>query len=314
MNNVAEVYCGVDVSKAHLDIHLYPNNKVLKIANSKADIEKFAKEHLAPQNIKRVTCEATGGYEGLLKSTLHQYGYTVWIVDPRRVKAFRVASGCKSKSDKIDAKMIAEFSVKNTPDYETVDKTETQQMLRSLNARKKDLTKMLAEEKTRLQHPVHKPCKTSIQKLLKVLAKEIKSLEQQIKELVKQDQDLNKKAELLESIPGIGFATASLLLCSVPELGTLNKKEIAALIGVCPYENSSGTFNGKRFIRGGRVEPRNALYMCALTTIKYHLPLKEFYDRLIAAKKPFKVAIVAVMRKLIIIANTILKREEPCRT
>jgi transposase len=313
MNNLAEAYCGVDVSKAHLDIYIYPNGKSFKIENSKTDIDKFAREYLAGQNVKRITCEATGGYEGLLKSTFKEHGHNVWIVDPKRIKAFRVASGLKSKSDKIDAKMIAEFSVKNAPDYETVGKTENQNMLHALNARKKDLTNMLAEEKTRLQHPVHQASKTSIQRLLKVFEKEIKSLEQQIKDLVKQDNDLNKKAELLESIPGIGFATAALLISSVPELGTLDKKEIAALIGVCPFDNSSGTFNGKRFIRGGRMEPRNALYMCALTTIKYHLPLKTFYDRLIAAGKMFKVAIVAVMRKLIIIANTILKRGEPCR-
>jgi transposase len=313
MKNIAEVYCGVDVSKAHLDMHIYPIGKSLKIENSKAAIEKFAKEHLTEYNVKRVTCEATGGYEGLFISTLKEYGYNVWIVDPRRVKAFRVVSGCKSKSDKIDAKMIAEFSVKNAPDYETVGKTENQQKLHVLNARKKNFTKMLAEEKTRLQHPVHQPCEASIQKWINLLKEEIKSLEKQIKDLVKQDQDLNKKAELLISIPGIGFATASSLLSSVPELGTLSKYEIAALIGVCPYENSSGNFNGKRFIRGGRVGPRNALYMCALTTIKYHLPLKQFYDRLMATGKCFKVAIVAVMRKLIILANAVLKKGELCK-
>jgi transposase len=313
MNNVAEVYCGVDVSKAHLDIYIYPNGKSLKIENSKTAIGKFVREHLAGQSVKRITCEATGGYEDLFKTTLKEHGHTVWIVDPRRVRAFRIASGRKSKSDKIDAKVIAEFSVKNAPDYETVGKTENQHMLHALNARKKDLTNMLSEEKTRLQHPVHQACKTSIQKLLKVLEKEVKSLGQQIKDLVKQDQELSKKADLLESIPGIGFATAALLISSVPELGTLDKREVAALVGLCPYDNSSGTFNGKRFIRGGRRGPRNALYMCSLTAIKYHLPLKAFYDRLIAAGKAFKVAIVAVMRKLIIIANELLKKGEPCR-
>jgi transposase len=312
MKNIAEVYCGVDVSKAHFDIYLYPSGKALRIANEQADIEKFATEHLAQQNIKRITCEATGGYEDLLKSTLKGHGYVVWVVDPKRIKAFRVASGCKSKSDKIDAKKIAEFSVKNSPDYESVEKTENQKILHSLITRKQDLKKMQAEEKTRLKHPIHQPSKASIKKIIGFFEQEIKTLEQQIIAIVKQDQELRERVRLLVSIPGIGFASAALLISSLPELGKLNKKEIAALAGVAPYENSSGVFNGKRYIRGGRKVPRNALYMCALTCIKYNLPLREFYDRLKGAKKVFKVAIVAVMRKLIIIANAVLKKGQLC--
>jgi transposase len=312
MKTVTKIYCGVDVSKAYLDIYMCPNDKSLRIANSKEDIEKFAIEHLSQYDVKQITCEATGGYENILKSTLKKHNYTLWIVDPRRIKAFRIASGCKSKSDKIDAKKIAEFSVKNSPEYEITDKTENQMLLYSLNARKQDLKKMAAEEKTRLKHPVHQTCKTSIQKLLNILEGEIKILEQQIEAIVQQDQELNAKVQLLVSIPGIGFAAATILLSSLPELGQLNKKEIASLVGVCPYENSSGTFNGKRFIRGGRMVPRNVLYMCALTSVRHNLPLRNFYDRLRTSKKAFKVAITAVMRKLIIIANAVLKKGEPC--
>ena len=122
-----------------------------------------------------------------------------------------------------------------------------------------------------------------------------------------------KKSDLLVSIPGIGKATAALLISFVPELGKINNQQISALVGVCPYTRESGNYKGKRFIQAGRVVPRNALYMCALTTIKYHLPLKDFYNRLIANKKPFKVAIVAIMRKLIVIANSILKKGELCK-
>lgn len=124
---------------------------------------------------------------------------------------------------------------------------------------------------------------------------------------------MKRKIDLLESIPGIGTSSAALLITSVPELGKLKNNEIAALVGLSPYNRESGNYTGRRFIRGGRVAPRNALYMCALSTIKYFPPLKAFYDRLIENKKCFKVAIVAVMRKLVILANVILKKGEPCR-
>jgi transposase len=269
---------------------------------------------LSQLDVKQIACEATGGYEKLFTKILKKHGYTVWIVDPRRIKGHIIATGCKSKSDKIDAQKIAEFAAKNNPDYDAMHKTESQEVLHSLNNRKNDLTKILAAEKTRLKNPSNNVCAPSIQSIIQILKKEIKSIESQIKVVIQQDEKLNKKASILESIPGIGSSSAALLLSSVPELGALNNKQISALIGVCPYDNSSGSYTGKKFIRGGRAMPRNILYMCALTTIKHHLPLKQFYDRLVANNKPFKVAIVAVMHKLIIIANSLLKKGEMCQS
>lgn len=156
-------------------------------------------------------------------------------------------------------------------------------------------------------------CLSNIEDLIIILTQQIKNLDKQIQDLIKNDTVLNTKAILLESIPGIGKASAATLLSFVPELGKISNNKISALIGVCPYDNESGNYKGKKFIRGGRAIPRKMLYMCALTTIKYHFPLREFYDRLIEAKKPFKVAIVAVMHKLIMIANSILKKGELCK-
>lgn len=154
----------------------------------------------------------------------------------------------------------------------------------------------------------------NIKKVIAFLEKEIKSIDLLVQELIRQDVDLSVKSTYLESIPGIGKTSAAVLLSFVPELGKLNNKQIAAITGLCPYDRSSGKHTGKKYIRGGRIVPRNALYMCALSTIKYYLPMKIFYNRLIANNKPFKVAMVAVMHKLIIIANTILKKGTLCHT
>ena len=198
-------------------------------------------------------------------------------------------------------------------DYEIINKSENQHKLQVLVNRKNDLIKFLAAEKTRFKHPSHVLYVPDIKKFIEFLENEIKKIDKRIQDLVKDDEDLHTKSKILESIPGMGKASAALLFSFVPELGQISNKKISALIGVCPYDNESGNYKGKKFIRGGRLIPRNALYMCALTTVKYHLPLKAFYDRLMDEKKPFKVAIVAVMHKLIIIANALLKKGELCR-
>lgn len=313
MKKITEVCVGVDISKNQLDIYIHPAGKVYKITNSEAAIEQFIAE-LSQYNIKQIACEATGGYEKVLASTLKKHGYSLWIIDPRRIRGFIVATGCKGKTDRIDAQKIAEFAAKNTPDYPAVIKTENQEKLQALNNRNNDLKKFLVAEKTRLKHPSYTQCQASIEAMIKMLKAEIKAIDGSIKDIIRQDNDLSDKAAILMSIPGIGQGSAAMLLSFVPELGTLSNKKISALIGVCPYDNSSGNYKGKRAIRGGRVAPRNMLYMCALTTIKYHLPLRELYDRLILNKKPFKVAIVAIMHKLIIIANALLKKGQLCQT
>jgi len=309
---IPKIYIGVDISKNSLDIYIHPEKILLKIDNSEIAIKKFIKE-LAKHNNVQIACEATGGYEKLLATLLKKGGYDLWIIDPRRIRGFIVSTGCRSKNDKIDARKIAEFCSKNTRDYEAIERSENQVVLQALVNRKNDLTKFLAVEKTRLKQPSHALYLPSIKRICNVLTKEIKKIDKQIADLLKKDAELSQKAEILESIPGIGTASAALLLAHIPEIGTISNSKISALVGVCPYDNESGKFKGKRRIRGGRMTPRNNLYMCALTTIKYNLILKAFYDRLIENKKPFKIAIVAVMHKLIILANSLLKKGELCR-
>lgn len=309
MNNVSKVYIGVDISKNHLDFHVYPTGKSCRIKNEKREVQKFVNE-LGEYEIANIGCEATGGYEKLLAKTLKQNSYPLWVVDPRRIKGFITASGCKSKTDKIDAKKIAQFVSQNSQSYDQIVKTDNEEQLQAAINRKQDLTQFLSAEKTRLQHPSHALYVPSIKKMIKYLEAAIKSIEQQIEKLITQDDVLKQKARILESIPGIGKASAAILLSFLPELGKIGDNQIAALAGVCPYDNESGSHKGKKFIRGGRMIPRNALYMCALAAIKYNPVLKSFYDRLRANNKPFKVAIVAVMRKLLLLANTLLKKDE----
>jgi transposase len=309
MKIITEIYIGIDISKDTCDVHMYPLNRSFTIKNSRSDMNKLLKE-FSSYKIVRIACEATGGYEKLLFKVFKAHNYDLWIVDPRRIKGFIIASGCKSKTDKSDAQKIAEFAFKNVPEYSAIKKTETQEFLLALVNRKSDLMRILAAEKTRLIQPSHSPSVANIQQHINFLEKGIKKIEKHIQKLIQEDNVLNKKSCFLESIPGIGKGTAALLLSFVPELGHLANKQISALIGLAPYDHQSGKYDGKKKIYGGRSIPRNALYMCAVTAIRYNAILKSFYERLIAGKKPFKVAIVAVMHKLIIFANSLLKKGE----
>ena len=312
MTNVSSLYVGVDVSKKYLDIYIYPIEKIFKISNSDSDIKQFIKV-LSEYPVKKVVCESTGGYEKPLVKLLQNADYDTWIVDPRRIKGFITAKGCKSKTDKIDAQKIAEFASQNFQDYVAIKKTEIDENLQALINRKMDLILFLAAEKTRLNHPSHALSKISIQAFITIFNQEIEMIDLLIDECIQNDIKLQKKIEILESIPGIGKSSAALFVAFIPELGTIDKRKISSLVGVCPLNNDSGSYSGKRFIRGGRNTPRKALYMCALTSIKYYEPLKRFYNLLRNKNKPFKVAIVAVMHKLIMIANVLLAKGELCK-
>lgn len=302
-------YIGVDVSKNNLDIFIYPSGRHIRIINSKSAIENFLQK-ISAETIEIIACEATGGYEKLLIKLAQDKFHSTWIIDPKRIKGFIMSRGCKSKTDKIDAQKIAEFAANNPKDYITIKKTENQEKLQSLVNRKQDFIGFLATEKVRLQHPVHELSKISIEKFINILEEEIQLIDNEMKKLIKDDENLDKKSKILTSIPGIGKATAAVLLSSIPELGNLSNSKVSSLVGLAPYTRESGNFKGKSFVSGGRDIPRKALYMCAIVAIKHYPALKEFYTRLINKNKPFKVAIVAVMHKLIMVANSLLKKGE----
>ena len=306
MNTLSKVFVGVDVSKRHLDVCMLPENKSFKIANNKSGHRAFLKK-VAHFQVERVVCESSGGYEQKFIHSLDQAEYKTWIVDPKRVKAFISAEGVRAKTDKIDAKMIAMFASKITPRYSKKIVSSEKAKLKEFVKRKTELTEMLAKEKTRLKDPTIDNSINFIKKLIKFMEKQMDIIEKEIEKIIQKDGELQQKVEIMETMPGVGKITSAALVAHLPELGILNSKQIAALVGVAPFTKESGTYVGKASIGGGRAIPRKALYMAALTASRSNPVFKNFYNRLIAKGKKPKVALVGVMRKIIITLNAMLK-------
>ena len=306
MNNLTNVFVGVDVSKNFLDLHIFPTNKSFRVKN---DIKYFDKlsQHFDGHKIKQVVCESSGGYERSFLQFMEKEGYKTWLVDPKRIKAFIVSEGVKVKTDKIDAKMIATFASKTSCKYTPQQKSIQNMKLKEFVRRKIEVTTMMAEEKKRLNGPATLYSKNRINKHIIFMEKEIEYLNIKIDKLISMNKTMNKKVEILESIPGIGRATSSTLVSHVSELGTINSKQISSLVGVAPFNKESGNYVGVAKISGGRPIPRKALYMAALSASRFNPKLKTFYKKLIKKGKKPKVALVAVMRKIIVIANAMIK-------
>lgn len=311
MNNLAKISLGVDVSKESLDAYIYPLSKKLKVKNSKKGIRylmKVAKKH----KVEVVACESTGGYENLLMNLFHKANCKVWQIDPKRIKAFIYSEGVNFKNDPNDAKMIALFAVKKTQEYESLllsaskNEKELRELMKLRNALKDDL----ARYKTRKSNPSTVYTKSDYLDVIKFLQKKIKKIDEKIKEEVGKNPQLESKYKILTSIPGIGFITAVTLIVEMPELGKLGNKQIAALLGVAPYTKQSGKYKGKEKIFGGRERVRGALYMAALTAAMRNPVLSKFYKALRERGKDAKVALTAVMRKLGVYSNTMLRKEE----
>lgn len=312
MKNLAQVWVGVDVSKDHLDIHIYPINKGFRVENNDKGIKSLIRK-LKQFSVQRVGFESSGGYEFLLKDLLKKAKNSCWIIDPRRIRSFRASEGIKVKTDPTDAKMIAAFVAVKTPAYTNFELPEEQDELKALVRRKKDVTEAIAKEKKRLKHPQQRHCIDEIESSIAFHEQQIKKLESRIDALLNAHDEWKQKYSIIESIPGVGKTTATALIAHMPELGRIEGKQAAALLGVAPYNNQSGKFIGKAFIRDGRSLPRHSLYMAALTASRSNPVLSKFYKRLIDDGKKPKVALVAIMRKLIVMINAMLKTMENWR-
>ena len=306
MNNLSKVFVGVDVSKQYLDVCMLPENKSFRIANNKKGFNSFLQK-IASFQVEQVVCESSGGYEQKFISTLDYAKYKTWIVQPQRVKAFIIAEGVRAKTDKIDARMIAKFASKMVCNYDKKSISAENKRFKEFVRRKTELIKMLAKEKTRFKGPTTEFCKNIIKKHIKFIEKQVEIIEKEIINMISANDEWQQKAEILETVSGVGKATSTALIAHVPELGTLNSKQIASLIGVAPFTKESGSYVGKASIGGGRAIPRKAIYMAALTASRSNPVFEKFYNNLIARGKKPKVALVAVMRKMIITLNAMLR-------
>jgi transposase len=254
--------------------------------------------------------EATGGYEADLAATLNKATLPVVVINPRQIRDFARAVGQRAKTDKIDAEIIARFAAQVRPPVRDFlgDKA---RKLKALVARKNQLMTMHTAECNRLEHAVDKAIVGSINRSLKNLKRQIEQIEQHLAHLIAQDEKLQRKVEILDSAPGIGPATAALLVAHLPELGQLNRQQVAALAGLAPINRDSGAFKGKRMTGGGRAQVRTGLYMPVVSALRWNPTIRTFYQRLVAKGKNKMTALVAAMRKLLTILNLLIAKNEP---
>lgn len=309
MKIITNVYVGVDVSKNKLDAHFHPTGTTNSFMNSEDGIKKLIGS-LLDYDVIQIVCEATGGYEDLMVQMLHSAGHKIWRVEPNRIKSFIRSKGKKAKTDTIDARMIALFSAQETSEHKFIEHGEVHTKLKDLTKRRKDLIEMISMERQRLKHPNHLFSKVAIQEHIDFMGNQVKELDHKIDTLIENNSNISKKTKIIESVPGIGRTTAAIIVAEMPELGEIKNKQAAALVGVAPYTQESGQYKGKSAISGGRKTVRCALFMAALVASRFNPIMKEFYHRLcVVGKKSPKVALVAVMRKLVVILNTMIRNE-----
>jgi transposase len=304
-----EIAVGIDVSKMGLDVHIHPLGLSFAVDNNEAGV-KLLVERLAGVEAKWIGMEATGGLERLAASMLGALNLPVVVINPLQVRGYAVALGQRAKTDLIDAVVIARFLADTKPRIRPLRDAETEQ-LGQLLSRRRQLVEMLKAENLRHQQAAPGPVRVSLARIVAALKDELKDLERHIDTTVRGTPVWRDKENLLASVPGIGKTIARTLLADLPELGKLDRREVASLVGVAPFTRQSGKWRGRSFIGGGRATVRTALYMGALVAARYNPVLKRFYDRLIAAGKPKMTALIAVARKLVIILNAIIRDNKP---
>ncbi|MCC6940997.1 MAG: transposase [Novosphingobium sp.] len=306
--NTVEIFVGIDVSKSTLDVHIAPPGESLQVGNDDAGIEQIcARLRQMPPTL--IVMEATGGMETRLAGELAARGLCMAVVNPRQVRDFAKATGQLAKTDRIDAAVLAAFARAIRPAVRPV-KDELTRELDALVTRRRQLVQMRVQEALRL-HAASKVQVKSLKGHIAWLDKQIGSIETDLGERLRGSDLWRIKDDLLCSIPGVGQVTSRTMLGRCPELGGLNRRQIAKLVGIAPLNNDSGTHRGKRHIWGGRADVRSALYMATITAIRCNNTIKAFASRLKAAGKAPKVVIVACMRKLLTIMNTMIKNQTP---
>ena len=308
MDNETKMVVGIDVSKALLDVAALPGGEVLQFANEAAGIDELGKK-LKAQAVDLVVMEATGGYETAAATALVAMGLRVAVVNPRQIRDFAKATGRLAKSDRIDAQVIAAFGQAIEPEIVRLPDEDAREM-EALLVRRRQLVAMRVQEINRLglmQGAMRKNIKAHID----WLEKQIDRLDIDLTAGLRKSPAWRAKDDLLRSFKGIGPTTSSTLLIELPELGELDRREIAALVGLAPFNRDSGVMRGRRSIYGGRSHVRTMLYMAATTAIRCNPVIRPFYEQLRSRGKPHKVAMVACMRKMLTILNAMLRQSTP---
>ena len=305
----AERFVGIDVSKSWVDVCVRPDRLSFRCSTEDEGLAELVGRlrRLAPSLI---VMEASGGYESVVAISLAEAGLAVAIVNPRQVRKFAEALGQLAKTDAIDARIIAHFAEAVRPSPRPLPDAMLTQ-LQDLLARRRQLVVMLNAEKQRFGKAAGKVTQRSHKAMARSLEAERERIDRAIDKLVQQSPLWCNKLDLLTSVPGVGDVVARTLLAELPELGSLDRRQVAALAGVAPFSRDSGRKRGKRFIRAGRVQVRAPLYMACLVAIRCNPPLKAFYRRLRDAGKPTRLAVVAVMRKLLTMLNAMLRDRRP---
>ena len=307
-----QVYVGIDVAKDRLDVHLRPSGEAFAVARDGKGLEELT-ARLGGLEVALAVLEATGGFEVTVAAALCAAGLPLAVVNPRQIRDFARATGRLAKTDALDAAAIAHFAEAVRPEPRPVP-DEQARALGELVTRRRQIVEMMTAERNRRQRLASRRMVKSVDRLLKALQRELSDLETDLDDTIRKTPAWRQAEDLLKSVPGIGDVTARTLIADLPELGTLSRRRIAALVGVAPFNRDSGTMRGRRTVQGGRANVRATLYMAALVASRHNPHLKTFYQRLIDAGKPKKLALTALMRKLLTILNAILRDRKPWKT
>jgi transposase len=301
-------YVGIDVSKDRLEVAILGEERVRQVENTPTGNDELV-EQLQELQPALIVVEATGGYQRGVVEALFHAGLSVAVVNPARVRQFARACGLRAKTDKLDAQVLAEFGRRVQPRrYE--GKSEAEKQLSALLVRRKQVEEMLKAEQNRLR-TISPALRGSVERIIAVLKEEKKLLDEQIRELMNEQKAWHEQTEILGSAPGVGMVTTATLLAELPELGKMDRKKIAALVGVAPMNYDSGRKRGYRKTKGGRGDVRSVLYMSTLVATRYNPLIQTQYQQLLKRGKEKKVALTACMRKFLTILNAMLRDQQP---
>jgi transposase len=302
---------GIDVSKDEVVIAVHPTGETWSSPTTPGALDTLV-TRVAQVQPTVIVVEATGGYEGPVVAACAASGLPVAVVNPRHVRAFAQALGRTAKTDAIDAQVLAQFGARVQPVVRPLPDAATQ-ALAALVARRRQLLEMLGAERQRLAQATMRPVQRDLRQHIRWLERRVKDVDGEITTAIEASPVWRVREDLLRSVPGVGPVVARTLLAELPELGQLDRRQIAALVGVAPFNRDSGQWRGRRSIWGGRASVRATLYMAGLVGARHNVVLRAFYQRLRAAGKPPKVALVAVMRKLLTLLNAMVRDTQPWR-